>query len=174
LKYPNKIIEKVVKLVRTHMFFSDTSQITLSAVRRIIAKIGKENIWDLMNLRVCDRIGMGRPKADPYRLRKYHAMIDEAMRDPISVGMLKIDGNKIIKISGEKPGPKIGFVLHALLEEVLENPKLNTEEYLDKRAIELIKLPEEKLRAIGEEGKKKKEEENEEELKEIRKSHRVE
>ncbi len=174
LRYPQKTIEKVKKLVRMHMFFSDTSTITLSAVRRVIAKIGKENIWDLMNLRVSDRKGMGRPKADPYRLRKYHAMIEEALRDPISVGMLKMDGKKLIKISGENPGPRLGYVLHALLEDVLEDPKLNTDEYLEKRSLELFKLPEKELEALGEEGKKKKEEENEGEVKEIRKSHRVE
>jgi putative nucleotidyltransferase with HDIG domain len=173
LRYPQKVIEKVKKLVRMHMFFSDTEQITLSAVRRVIAKIGKENIWDLMDLRVCDRKGMGRPKADPYRLRKYHAMIEEALRDPVSVGMLKMDGKKLMNISGEKPGPKIGYVLHALLEEVLENPKLNTEEYMERRSLELLKLPEKELEALGEEGKEKKEEANEEEVKEIRKLHRV-
>jgi len=95
------------------------------------------------------------------------------MRDPISVGMLNIDGKKIMEVTGEIPGPKIGFILHALLEEVLDDPKRNTEEYLNKRAIELIKLPEKKLREMGEEGKKKKEEENEEEVKIIRKSHKV-
>ena len=173
LRYSSKIIEKVTKFVRAHMFFADTELISLSAVRRIVARVGKDNVWDLMDLRACDRIGMGRPKEDPYRLRKYHAMIDEATRDPISVGMLNIDGKKIMEVTGEIPGPKIGFVLHALLEEVLDNPKLNTEDYLNKRAIELIKLPEKKLREMGEEGKKKKEQENEEELKEIRKSHKV-
>ena len=174
LRYSQKIIEKVKKLVRMHMFFSDTSQITLSAVRRVIAKIGKENIWDLMNLRVCDRKGMGRPKADPYRLRKYNAMIEEALRDPVSVGMLKINGKKVMELSKETPGPKIGFVLNALLEEVLENPKSNTEEYLEKRALELLKLSEKELKTRGEAGKKKKEEENFEEVKAIRKLHRVE
>ena len=173
LRYPNKVIEKVVKLVRLHMFFADTEQISLSAVRRIVARVGKDNIWDLMNVRVCDRVGMGRSKEDPYRLRKYHSMIDEATRDPISVGMLNIDGKKIMEVSGEKPGPKVGFVLHALLEEVLDDPKLDTEDYLNSRAIELIKLPESELRKMGEEGKKKKEEENNEEIKSIRKSHQV-
>lgn len=173
LRFSAKIIEKVTKFVRAHMFFADTELISLSAVRRIVARVGKDNVWDLMNLRACDRIGMGRPKEDPYRLRKYHAMIEEATRDPISVGMLNIDGKKIMSATGEIPGPKIGFVLHALLEEVLDDPKLNKEEYLNKRAIELIKLPEKDLRAMGEEGKKKKEEENDEEIKDIRKSHKV-
>jgi len=173
LRFPAKVIERVTKFVRVHMFFADTELISLSAVRRIVARVGKDNVWDLMNLRACDRIGMGRPKEDPYRLRKYHAMIEEATRDPISVGMLNIDGKKIMEVAKEAPGPKIGFVLHALLEEVLDDPKLNNEVYLNKRAIELIKLPEKDLREMGEEGKKKKEEENDEEVKEIRKNHKV-
>ncbi len=173
LKYPTKVIEKVTTMVRWHMFFSDTEQITLSAVRRMIVNVGRENIWDLMNLRICDRIGTGRPKEDPYRLRKYHAMIEEALRDPVSVGMLKIDGKKIMEISQIRPGPVIGYTLHALLEEVLENPKKNTTEYLENRAKELILLPENELKALGESGKQTRDEADEEEIKKIRSSHHV-
>ena len=154
------------------MFFSDTEQITLSAVRRMIVNVGKENIWDLMNVRVTDRIGMGRPKEDPYRLRKYHAMIDEAMQDPISVGMLKIDGNDLIKM-GIAPGPKIGNILHALLEKVLDNPKENTVENLTNMAKNMANLSNEELVKIGEDGKEKKEIEAKKQVKEIRKRHKV-
>ncbi len=63
LKFPKKEIELVEKLVHNHMFFSDTELITLSAVRRIIAKVGKENIWALMNVRECDRVGMKKKEA---------------------------------------------------------------------------------------------------------------
>ncbi len=172
LKFSKEIIEKVEKLVRWHMFFSDTEQITLSAVRRMIVNVGKENIWDLMNVRVTDRIGMGRPKEDPYRLRKYHAMIDEAMQDPISVGMLKIDGNDLIKM-GIAPGPKIGNILHALLEKVLDNPKENTVENLTNMAKNMANLSNEELVKIGEDGKEKKEIEAKKQVKEIRKRHKV-
>lgn len=173
MKYPTKTIEKVVKMIRWHMFFSDTEQITLSAVRRMIVNVGRENIWDLMNLRICDRIGTGRPKEDPYRLRKYHAMIEEALRDPISVGMLKIDGKKILEITKITPGPKVGFILHALLEEVLEDPLKNTDEYLEGRAKELIALPDDELKTLGESGKESKEEADEIEVKKIRSEHKV-
>jgi poly(A) polymerase/tRNA nucleotidyltransferase (CCA-adding enzyme) len=173
LRYPTKLIDKVTTMVRWHMFFSDTEQISLSAVRRMIANVGRDNIWDLMNVRICDRIGTGRPKEDPYRLRKYHAMIEEALRDPISVGMLKIDGKKIMDVTRETPGPKIGFVLHALLEEVLDDPTKNTEEYLENEAKKLVELPENELRALGEEGKLSKEEADEEEIKKIRSKHWV-
>lgn len=173
LKFSRKIIDDVVKLVRWHMFFSDTEQITLSAVRRMIVNVGREHIWDLMNLRVCDRVGTGRPKENPYRLRKYKAMVDEALVDPISVAMLKINGKEVIEATKSVPGPKIGFILHALLEEVLEDPTLNTAEYLQKKAIELYELPLTELKKIGESGKEKKELEEEKKVEEIRKKHSV-
>src|SRR3989344_5348867 len=90
LRFPKKETELVEKLARNHMFFSDTELITLSAVRRIITKVGIPNIWLLMNVRECDRVGMKKKEA-PYRLRKYFAMIEEALRDPISVGQLKVN-----------------------------------------------------------------------------------
>jgi len=173
LKFPGEIVETVSKLVRYHLFFSDVEKITLSAVRRIVKNVGPENVWDLMKVRACDRIGMGRPKETPYRLRKYESMIEEAMRSPTSVGMLKIDGAKIIDVTHETPGPKIGFILHALLEEVLDDPTLNTKEYLEKRTLELAKLPDAELKKLGEKGKEKKDEKEAQEIEEIRKRHWV-
>ena len=96
-------------------------------MRRMIKNVGEENIWDLLNLRMCDRIGTGRPKEQPFRFRKYKAMVEQTLRDPISVSMLKTNGNHIMEKFHEKPGPRIGFVLNALLEEVLDKPNLNTD-----------------------------------------------
>ena len=173
LKYSKKTVDVVSTLVRYHLFFSDIEKITLSAVRRIVRGVGPENVWDLMKVRACDRIGMGRPKETPYRLRKYESMIEEAMRAPVSVGMLKIDGAKIMEVTRETPGPKLGFILHALLEEVLDAPENNTEEFLVKRTLELAKLPIDELKKLGEAGKEKKEEAEEAELAVIRKRHGV-
>src|SRR3989344_4166381 len=173
LKYPKKMVDVVSTLVRYHLFFSDIEKITLSAVRRIVRNVGPENVWDLMKLRGCDRIGMGRPKETPYRLRKYESMIEEAMRSPVSVGMLKIDGAKVMDVTREKPSPKIGFILHALLEEVFDFPENNNEAFLVKRAIELAELPIEELKKLGEAGKEKKEAEEEKELAEIREKYGV-
>lgn len=173
LKYSGHEIDTVEKLVRHHLFFTDIEKITLSAVRRIVRNVGPENVWDLMKVRACDRIGMGRPKETPYRLRKYESMIEEAMRAPISVGMLKIDGEGLMKLTGEKPGPRIGYILHALLEEVLDDPKRNTVKYLEEHAKKLAKLPEKELLALGEKGKGKKAEEEGKEIAEIRKRHWV-
>ena len=173
LKLPRDMSEDIVTFVRWHMFFADPDEITLSAVRRTIARVGEQRIVDLLNLRVCDRIGMGRPKEQPFRFRKYKAMVDEAMRDPISVKLLKITGDKIMEISGEKPGKRLGYVLHALLEEALEDPSKNTEDYLENRCLELLKLPEAELIELAEAGKRKQAAEEAAALKDIAREHRV-
>jgi hypothetical protein len=100
-------------------------------------------------------------------------MVDEALRDPISVGMLKTDGTRIMAEFHVTPGPRIGYVLHALLEEVLEDPKKNTEKYLDTRTTELLQLSDEELKKLGDSGKRKREEEEEREIKEIMSKHHV-
>ena len=173
LKFPRETVALTVNLVRWHMFFSDPDKITLSAVRRIIRNVGPEHIEELIHLRICDRIGTGRPKEQPFRLRKYQAMIDEALRDPISVGMLNIDGKRLMEVTRETPGPKFGWTLHALLEEVLDDPKKNTPEYLERRAGELMALPEAELKALGAEGKEKQAEAEAAEIKDIHKKHFV-
>ena len=173
LKYPGHETEVVTKLVRWHMFFSDPEQITLSAVRRMIRNVGEDNIWDLLNLRICDRIGTGRPKEQPFRFRKYKSYVEEALRSPTSVGMLAINGDYILKEMGQKPGPRIGWALHALLEEVLEDPKKNELETLKKRTEELFTLPDEELKELGEAGKKALEKEEKEAVAAIRAKHHV-
>jgi hypothetical protein len=170
---PREFIDTVVNLVRWHMFFADPDLITLSAVRRTITRIGEENIENLLNLRVCDRIGTGRPKEQPFRFRKYKAMVDEALRDPISVKLLKINGERIMAITGEKPGRKLGYTLHALLEEVLEDPAKNNEAYLEARTLELFKLSESALEALGTAGKEAQAKEEAAAIKEIKRSHNV-
>ncbi len=125
-----------------------------------------------MHVRECDRVGMKKKEA-PYRLRKYHAMIEEALRAPTSVGMLKIDGKYLIEELHMKPSPRMGWLLHALLEECLEDDSKNNIDYLKDRVIELNMLTDRELKDMGEAGKQAKEEKEGEELEEIRKKHGV-
>jgi len=173
LKLPRETIDEVVNLVRWHMFFADPEEITLAAVRRTITRIGEDHIEELLNLRVCDRIGMGRPKEQPFRFRKYKALVDQALRDPISVKMLRIDGVRIMELTGEKPGKKLGYILNALLEEALEDASRNTSEYLEKRTLALIQLPEDELFILAEAGKQKQAAEESAALKDIAREHHI-
>lgn len=171
--FPRKTIDLIVNYVRWHMFFSDTEQITLSAVRRMIANVGRENIWNLMNLRICDRVGTGRPKENPYRLRKYTAMIEQVLMDPISVGMLKIDGKHLMDMLHVEPGPKIGFILNAILEEVIEDPNKNELPKLEEMARKMNEMDIQELKTLAEKGKKVKETKEKEALEAILKKHHV-
>lgn len=173
LKFSRETIDYVCLLVRWHMFFSDPDQITLTAVRRMLARVGEIAMWDLIKLRQCDRIGSGRPNANPYRLRKYVSMVEEALKAPVSLKMLKVDGVLLMK-HGFLAGKQLGNVLYALFDEVLENPDKNTENYLVTRATELRNLSEKELGILAEKGRNALKIENEDQVAKIRKKYKVE
>ncbi len=158
LKFPRKIIEKTSLLVRYHMFYYNVDEVSEAGVRRLVRKAGLENMEDLIDLRISDRLGSGVPKAKPYKLRHLEYLIQKVSKDPISVKMLKVNGEDIMKILKISPGPKIGATLNALLAEVLEDPKLNKKEILEKRVKDLGKKNIQELSQKSKEVEEKKEE----------------
>ncbi|MEK9177027.1 MAG: hypothetical protein AAB923_01905, partial [Patescibacteria group bacterium] len=90
-----------------------------------------------------------------------------------TVGMLAVDGLMIMTETGEGPGPRVGWILHALLEEVLDDPTKNTKEYLIEKARVLVNLEDAALREMGEAGKGAKGEAEEAELAKIRAARHV-
>ncbi len=165
LKFPKDQAEKIVKLVRYHMFYYNPEEVTESSVRKLLVKIGLENVEDLIKVREADRIGSGRPKAVPYKLRHLKYIIDKVSHDPISVKMLKVGGEDVMKELDAKPGPKIGLILNYLLAEVIDSPDKNTKEYLEQRIHELDKESPEELRKSLEKIEKAIEEEEKERMK---------
>jgi poly(A) polymerase/tRNA nucleotidyltransferase (CCA-adding enzyme) len=155
LRFPKKDIEKIVKLVRYHLFYYNPGEVGESSVRRLLRKVGKENIEELLQVRMADRIGSGVPKAEPYKLRHLRYMIEKVSRDPISVKMLKVDGNDVMEILKIKPGPKVGQILQILLEKVIEDPKKNEENFLKEEIKKLGKLPDEELKRLAKEAREK-------------------
>jgi poly(A) polymerase/tRNA nucleotidyltransferase (CCA-adding enzyme) len=155
LRFPKKDIEKIVKLVRYHLFYYNPGEVGESSVRRLLRKVGKENIEELLQVRMADRIGSGVPKAEPYKLRHLRYMIEKVSRDPISVKMLKVDGNDVMEILKIKPGPKVGQILQILLEEVIEDPEKNEENFLKKEIERLGRLPDEEIKKLVKEAREK-------------------
>lgn len=130
LRFSKKEQEKIVKLVRWHMFTVD-EKITDAAVRRFIRRIGVENVKDMMDLRVGDRLGGGTQTAESWRLKLFKKRLDEQMAPaPFSINDLAIDGRDVMKELGLKPSPKVGEILQQLFEEVDEDLEKNTREYL--------------------------------------------
>ncbi len=128
--------QKIVKLIRWHMFTVDEN-ITDSAVRRFIRKVGLENVADMMDLRIGDRLGGGTQVAESWRLKLFKDRVATELNPPFSINDMAIDGNDIMKELKIEPGPKIGEILKKLFEEVDENLELNTREHLLKRIKEL-------------------------------------
>jgi tRNA nucleotidyltransferase (CCA-adding enzyme) len=58
-------------------------------------------------------------------------------KDPMDTTMLKLNGHDVMTLTGLTPGREVGEIMKALLEDVLEDPSLNTKEYLEKRVGEL-------------------------------------
>ncbi len=139
LKFSKKEKEKIVTLIRWHMF-SVNENLTDAAVRRFIRRVGVENVKDMMDLRVGDRLGGGTQTAESWRLKLFKKKIEEQLKPlPFSINDLKIDGNDIIKILQIKPGPKVGKILQKLFEEVDEDLSKNNKEFLTKRVEEIYK-----------------------------------
>jgi len=170
LKYSSDTIKKVRLLVDNHMFYYNVDEVGASSVRRLVQKVGLENIEDLIDLRVGDRLGSGVPKAVPYKLRHFKYMVDKISSDPLSVKMLKVNGNDLMKDLKLKPGPMLGAILDVLLSEVIDSPEKNKKESLLTRA---KKLSKENLTKLREMAKEKIEEKKEEEDKEIKAKHYV-
>ena len=95
-------------------------------------------------------------------------MIDKVKRDPLSPKMLKVTGDDVMKELDLPAGPRIGWILAALLEEVLDDPKKNDRDELMDQMKKLNKLTDAKLKLLAESSKNKKDElegEAEEEMK---------
>jgi poly(A) polymerase/tRNA nucleotidyltransferase (CCA-adding enzyme) len=157
LKFPKKDIEKITKLVRYHLFYYNVGEVSESSVRRLVLKAGLENMEELLQVRMADRIGSGVPKAEPYKLRHLKYVIEKVSQDPISAKMLKVSGNDVMRILGMEPGPKIGQILDILLGYVLESPKKNEKEFLEKEIEKLGKLSEKELSSLTQKAKKERE-----------------
>ena len=155
LKYPKDFTEKVVKLVRYHLFYYNVGEVTESSVRRLIARVGLEDMEDLIRVRICDRIGSGVPKAEPYKLRHFRFLVDKLARDPVSVKMLRVKGDDIMHLTELPAGPKIGFLLNILLEEVIDDPTKNQKKLLETRIKELNAMSDEELEKLAADAKKK-------------------
>jgi poly(A) polymerase/tRNA nucleotidyltransferase (CCA-adding enzyme) len=154
LHFSKEISEKVIGLIREHMFVYDPETVTDAGARRLLRRVGSENIEDLFLLREADRIGSGVPKAQPYRLRHLKFRIEKVSKDPISAKMLQLDGGDLMKDLNMVPGPRIGSILAILLEEVLDDPSNNTKEILLERARTLNALEDKQLAEMAKFAKK--------------------
>lgn len=103
-------------------------------------RVGKENIDDLLDLRVDDAEAIS-GKVNPLMLIALVERINgEIEKDAaLSLKDLRIKGDDLIREKIINPSPLMGRILNTLLDEVIEDPTLNEREKLLKRATELAR-----------------------------------
>ncbi len=130
LKFDNDTTEKVVELVLYH---DQDIGATQAGVRRAMNRIGEDIFPMLFAVHRAD-ISAQSDYMREEKLRKF-SYIEElydtvrSQGDAVNLKDLAITGRDLIA-QGMKPGREIGAVLQSLLEQVLEDPSLNTPEQL--------------------------------------------
>lgn len=135
LKFDKKTIDVVGILVREHM--SKLRILRRGTIRRLINRVGRENIYQLIDLQIADEAG----SASPHNFKIYEDLKQEVAdildnQEPLEIQDLAI-GGKELKELGFESGPEMGKVLNILLDKVLNKPKLNKKEVLRKIALQL-------------------------------------
>ncbi len=130
-RFDKDTIGNVSHLVRHHMFWYQTEW-TGSAVRRFVRKVGLENIPALFALRRADNIGSGARSPRMYALEALWQRVQEEIQgaSAFSLRDLVVDGHDVMRELGIPQGPRVGKVLAALFERVLDDPSLNERETL--------------------------------------------
>jgi tRNA nucleotidyltransferase (CCA-adding enzyme) len=134
LRFPRDRIDRVVHLVKLHMF-DYRNEWSDAAVRRFLRAVGPENVADLFDLRIADNVGNGTKVGFPHYLGELTDRIEHvlASAQAFTLRDLAIDGSDVMRETKLQAGPRVGEILEKLLEEVIEHPERNDRPYLLKR-----------------------------------------
>lgn len=137
LKYDNKTIETVKQLVKEHMLKYEIP--TERGIKRLINRVGNENINRLFDLQKADIMG-SKPPHDFSNIDNAKLISEKILNEkqPLTVKDLDINGYDLMRL-GVTQGKEIGFVLDALLDIVLDDPCLNKKDILETKVEELLK-----------------------------------
>lgn len=125
LRAPKAVADRVVHLIRHHMFAYDPAWGD-SGVRRFIRRIGRDALESLFDLREADNEGSGEPRNE-HGLDELRARIAEQLvgRVVLERGDLAIDGSDLIAELGLTEGPVLGRILDELLDQAIADPAVN-------------------------------------------------
>lgn len=137
LRFSREEIRRVTGLVLNHMVNYNLSW-TDAALRRLIRRAGRENISDLIALRRADIIAHGKDDDKLALISHLKERIDKMKHNTLTnMADLALDGKRVMAILGLGQCPEVGEALEMLLDLVIENPEMNTEEILTEKLKEL-------------------------------------
>src|SRR5262245_4953142 len=125
LRLPKASTERVVHLVRNHMFTYEPAWGD-AGVRRFIQRVGSDAIDELFALRAADNVGSGVP-VDAHGLAELKTRVEAelAASAVLDLSRLAVNGDDLMAELGLPQGPHLGRILDGLLERVIAEPRLN-------------------------------------------------
>jgi tRNA nucleotidyltransferase (CCA-adding enzyme) len=127
LRYPTKIIEAVAQMVRAHLL-DENAEWTDGALRRFVSRLGVlllNPFFDFLEANRASRTDGTLRRAKVRELRdRIGGLL--AQHPPLSAKDLVLDGNEIMRVLGVRPSPAVGEATRFLVDQVLEDPSLNT------------------------------------------------
>lgn len=134
LDYPNDRRDRMTHLIQHHMWPAFASE---KGARKFIHRVGDQHADDLLAMRWADQGGKSVYPTDPsLNIDMQKGLVESArvQKAPTNQSMLAINGNDLIA-AGIQPGPQMGVILKKLLDDVIEDPTLNTKPDLVQRAL---------------------------------------
>jgi putative nucleotidyltransferase with HDIG domain len=125
LRTPRAVAERVVLLVRHHMFAYHQAWGD-AGVRRFIRRIGRDALESLFVLREADNVGSGQPPHE-HDLEELRERVHEQLEGDFVLERadLAVDGDDLIAELGLAQGPTLGHILDELLERAIADPAVN-------------------------------------------------
>lgn len=129
LNFDRKTVKAVSALIKEHM--NDFENISDLSIKRLIRRVGPDNIDRLFELQLANIKGSERSGKDPGRVTKIRNKCWEVLsrQEPLTVHDLDINGYDLLSL-GFPPGKEIGKAMNYLLDQVVDNPGLNKRETL--------------------------------------------
>ena len=127
LHFPNASRQKILPLIRWHMFDASPA-LTDAALRRLVGKVGPEHIFDLLELRRADIVATGRPTYQARESLAFLARRIEALlagETVLTRKDLAVNGHEVMAFLALPPGPEVGAVLDEIFRWVTEDPARN-------------------------------------------------
>jgi tRNA nucleotidyltransferase/poly(A) polymerase len=137
LRYPNALRQRVVRIVRRHMFQPGKGDAVRA--RRFLRRNGEDLAFDLIDHKHADLLGKrgsdgeSPPLEEIDALRHFREVVEQERHSPHRLRDLAVDGHDLVEL-GFAPGPQLGRILDELLDAVVEEPSLNTRDELLARA----------------------------------------
>lgn len=132
LKFDNETINNVCAIIYDHLVLRPYYMPTDGEIKRLINRVGVNNIYTLYDLQRADINSLWDPipfltKVDYIENKTIEIFKN---KEPLTIKDLDINGSVLIKELSLKPGKILGDILNYLLEKVLDDKNLNSKDIL--------------------------------------------